>query len=119
MGCNVRQDRTTSKGKEDVMEGGMGQEGNRGQQGKFLRKDWTKVLKIFRLNGVERRDMAENEPNARRRCTMWVLFGNQRKAEFFTQNPDGMPKVKIGLDIPLYPRVAGIAHLSRFQVHYL
>ena len=73
-----------------------------------MRKDRTKVLKIFRLNGVERRDMAKNELNARRRCTMWVLFGNQRKAQLFTQNPDGMPKVKIGLDIPLYPRVAGI-----------
>ena len=38
--------------------------------------------------------MSENKPNGRRRHTMWVLFGNQRKAQLFTQNCDGMPKAK-------------------------
>ena len=43
--------------------------------------------------------------------TIWFLFGirvNQKNTQLFTQKSDSQPNLKIGLDIALYLKVAGI-----------
>ena len=127
MGRNLRQDRRRS---EDAMEGGDKKEtGDDGESfrgktrpgyWKYLNwmewstETWPRTSRtvegdtpcgFFYLFPLA---VHGNERQLKKEHVKHELFCKQRKAQLFTQNPDGAPKVKLGLDIPLYPRVVGI-----------